>query len=68
MSADTTNLLLDSYLKTLKLPAVARAYPALSREAADKNLGYAEFLKALCSPSGGWSAWYGMGRHPTKPG
>ncbi len=47
MSADTTNLLLDSYLKTLKLPAVARAYPALEREAADKNLGYAEFLKAL---------------------
>lgn len=48
MSTEATDLLLGSYLKTLKLPAVARAYPALAREAADKNLGYAEFLRALC--------------------
>jgi len=47
MSAETT-LLLDSYLKQLKLPTVARAYPALAREAAAGNLGYADFLKALC--------------------
>lgn len=47
MSTDTTAMLLESYLKALKLPAVARAYPALQREAADKNLGYAEFLTAL---------------------
>lgn len=47
MSTDTTAMLLESYLKALKLPAVAGAYPALQREAADKNLGYAEFLTAL---------------------
>lgn len=41
-------LLLDSYLKQLKLPTMARAYPALAREAADRNLGYAAFLAALC--------------------
>jgi DNA replication protein DnaC len=43
-----TTLLLDSYLKQLKLPTMARAYPALAREAADRNLDYAAFLAALC--------------------
>ncbi len=47
MSGETT-LLLDSYLKQLKLPTMARSYPALAREAADRNLGYAAFLAALC--------------------
>jgi len=47
MTGETT-LLLDSYLKQLKLPTMARAYPALAREAADRNLGYAAFLAALC--------------------
>jgi DNA replication protein DnaC len=47
MTGETT-LLLDSYLKHLKLPTMARAYPALAREAADRNLGYAAFLAALC--------------------
>lgn len=44
----TTTLLLDSYLKQLRLPTIARAYPALAREAADGNLGHVDFLKALC--------------------
>jgi DNA replication protein DnaC len=47
MTGETT-LLLDSYLKQLKLPTMARAYPALAREAADRNLDYAAFLAALC--------------------
>ena len=40
--------MLDSYLKQLKLPTIARAYAALAREAADGNLGYVDFLKILC--------------------
>ncbi len=45
---DATTLLLDSYLKQLKLPTIARAYPAAAREAADRNLGYPAFLTDLC--------------------
>ncbi len=48
MSDEVTTLLLDSYLKQLKLPAIARSYAALAREAADRNLGYLDFLRALC--------------------
>lgn len=47
MSAETT-LLLDSYLKQLRLPAIARAYPAAAREAADRNRDYLTFLADLC--------------------
>ena len=48
MSDEATTLLLDSYLKQFKLPAMARSYDALAREAADQNLGYLAFLRALC--------------------
>ena len=47
MTGETT-LLLDSYLKQLKLPTIARAYPAAAREAADRNLSYPAFLTDLC--------------------
>ena len=43
-----TTLLLDSYLKQLKLPTIARAYPTAAREAADRNLSYPAFLTDLC--------------------
>lgn len=46
--ARTSSLLLDSYLKQLRLPTIARAYPAAAREAAEGNLGHVDFLKALC--------------------
>jgi DNA replication protein DnaC len=48
MTSESTTLLLESYLKPLKLPAMVRAYPALAREAADRNLTYLDFLTALC--------------------
>ncbi len=48
MTDEATTLLLDSYLKQLKLPAIARSYAALAREAADQNRGYLAFLTALC--------------------
>ncbi len=47
MSAETTALL-DSYLKQLKLPTVAKAYPAVAREAATANQSYPAFLTTLC--------------------
>jgi DNA replication protein DnaC len=47
MTGETT-LLLDSYLKQLKLPTIARAYPTAAREAADRNLSYPAFLTELC--------------------
>ncbi len=47
MTGETT-LLLDSYLKQLKLPTIARAYPTAAREAADRNLSYPAFLTDLC--------------------
>ncbi|MFZ5633721.1 MAG: IS21-like element helper ATPase IstB [Bacillota bacterium] len=45
MSVNT--LLLESHLKRLRLPAVARQYQALAREAAEKNCTYEEYLCAL---------------------
>jgi DNA replication protein DnaC len=47
MSAETTALL-DSYLKQLKLPTMAKAYPAVAREAATANQSYPAFLTTLC--------------------
>ncbi len=47
MSAEST-LLLDSYLKQLRLPTIARAYPTAAREAADQNRDYRAFLADLC--------------------
>lgn len=40
--------LLDLYLKQLCLPAMARAYPAVVREAAANRHDYTQFLIALC--------------------
>ena len=47
MTGEVT-LLLDSDLKQLRLPTIARAYPTATREAADRNLSYPAFLTDLC--------------------
>ncbi|WXJ87718.1 IS21 family transposase ISCth9 [Moorella humiferrea] len=43
----TNNLLLESYLKKLRLPAILRSYQQVAREAADRNQSYTEYLCAL---------------------
>lgn len=43
----TREMLLKSYLKSLRLPVVARQYEPLAREAEDQNRTYAEYLTAL---------------------
>ncbi|MCY0874930.1 MAG: IS21-like element helper ATPase IstB [Firmicutes bacterium] len=43
----TTDLLLEHYLKQLRLPSIARQYTAVARDAQDRNLGYEEYLLAL---------------------
>lgn len=40
-------MLLDHYLKQLRLPSMARHYTAVARDAQDRNLGYDEYLLAL---------------------
>lgn len=42
-----SNVLLDAYCKSLKLPTVAREYARLSRQCAEENRGYAAFLQNL---------------------
>jgi DNA replication protein DnaC len=42
-----TNLLLDSYLKQLRLPAFARNYRKFAEDAAQANLSYDRYLLAL---------------------
>lgn len=44
----TATLLLDTYLKQLRLPTIAKAYPTAAREAADRNHDYLTFLADLC--------------------
>lgn len=41
------NLLLESYLKRLKLPAIGQNYLAVAREAAERNQSYVDYLLAL---------------------
>ena len=43
----TTQMLLNHYLKQLRLPSVAQHYTAVARDAQDRNLGYEEYLLAL---------------------
>ena len=43
----TTALLLDSYLKRLKLPSIRRQYATVARDAMDHNRTFEEFLLAL---------------------
>jgi len=43
----SSDLLLQSYLKRLRLPVVAQNYPRLAEEAAANNRTYADFLLAL---------------------
>lgn len=45
---ERSTVLLDSYLKQLRLPTIARAYPTAAREAADQNRDYLAFLADLC--------------------
>ena len=42
-----SNLLLESYLKRLKLPAIARSYMEIARDASERNSSYIEYLLAL---------------------
>lgn len=42
-----SNLLIETYLKRLKLSAIARTYEAMAREAADANQGHESYLLAL---------------------
>ena len=37
-------MLLETYLKKLKMPQAARVYESMAREAADNNLEYEEYL------------------------
>ncbi len=41
-----TDAVITAYLRSLRLPGLARCYAALIRDAEQHNLGYAEFLKA----------------------
>ena len=43
----STELLLESYLKSLRLPAFLESYQALAHEAARTNLSYERYLLAL---------------------
>ncbi|MBU2573288.1 MAG: IS21-like element helper ATPase IstB [Elusimicrobia bacterium] len=42
-----SNILLENYCKTLKLPTVSREYGRLARQCAQENRGYAAFLQNL---------------------
>lgn len=44
----TQTLLLDAYLKRLRLPTVARLYPQLARDAEASSTTFERFLLALC--------------------
>ena len=43
-----SELLLKSHLKTLRLPAFAKEYPAMARQCGEKNKAYPDFLFGLC--------------------
>lgn len=43
----TVELLLDNYIKRLKMPTLAKNYRAVAREAEERNLRYEEYLLAL---------------------
>jgi len=43
----TTTLLLETYLKRLRLPTIARQYQTLARDAVQRNCTYEEYLCAL---------------------
>ena len=40
-------MLIETYLKKLRMPQVAKTYESLAREAADNNLDYEEYLLCL---------------------
>jgi len=43
----STSILIEAYLKRLKLPAIARTYSEVAREAAASNQGYDDYLLAV---------------------
>jgi DNA replication protein DnaC len=47
MSNSARDAVISEYLKNLKMPAVAREYPALSRRARDGGWPYEDFLKEI---------------------
>ena len=52
-------LLLESYLKQLRLPCFAQSYQSLAKAAAHTNLSYERYLLALAKARGG------QPRHPS---
>jgi len=47
MSETLKNAVIDEFLKTLRLPSMAKTYAALCRQACDGAWGYEDFLKEL---------------------
>ena len=47
MSEPTPTVLLEAYLRTLKLSAMLREYPVVARQAADQKATYEQFLQQL---------------------
>ena len=47
-------LLLHSYLQTLKLPTMLREYPTVARQCAEAELGYEEFLDPTLDDEGAY--------------
>ena len=43
-------MLLETYLKKLKMPQAAKVYEAMAREAADNNLEYEDYLLGVLEP------------------
>jgi len=49
----TQRLLLDSYLKTLKLPTMRAEYEAIARKCSEADAAYEDFLRGI-TESCGW--------------
>jgi DNA replication protein DnaC len=47
MTADPRQAIIGSYLERLKLPAIARTYVTLAREAESTNATYLDYLRTL---------------------
>ena len=47
MTATPTQAVIESYLKRLRLPTIAREYVGLAREAEATNAGYLEYLRTV---------------------
>ena len=59
----TQRLLLDSYLKTLKLPTMRAEYEAIARKCSEADAAYEDFLQQLAN----WRSSAGQ-RWPSNAG